>query len=145
MTVLSDFCCLVSFPIKYSDQIKHNITQYIIDILGDKEIEYNIFTNFFQVVDTTEGRIQFCLFEESVKFTYISDLIDNFLNFLDTIKNELEINYEAKELCTEYLSIGEHDYNRSSDEEALDELYYTCQLGGVPEVTDITLLTWIKD
>lgn len=144
MTIRSDFCCLFDFPIEHSTQIKCNITKYIIDILGNKEETYNIFKNFFQVVDSPNEIIQFCLFEETITFSYVLDVIDNFLNFLDTIKDELKINYEAKELCTEYIEVGSEDYQRSSNDD-IRELYVSCQLGGVPEVNDITLLEWINN
>jgi hypothetical protein len=141
MSTRSDFCCYFTFLKEKENEFKNHILTYIINNLGDDD-GYNLFENFFEMVNPSNDRIGFCLFEECIKFSYIQLHIDKLLNFFDIIKEEVQLKYEAKELCTEYMDF-DSECDRSSDDD-YRELYIDCRIGGIPETNDIILLNWIK-
>lgn len=142
MSARSDFCCYFTFLKEKENEFKNYIRTYIINNLGDDD-GYNLFENFFEMVNPSNDRIGFCLFEECIKFSVIQPHIDKLLNFFDTIKKEIKLEYEAKELCTEYMEF-DSECDRMSDEYDYRELYIDCIISGVPETDDMTLLKWIN-
>ena len=98
-----------------------------------------ILDNYYQIIEiTNSNKIGFCYFDEGVKFDMIEDELNNFFDFLES----LNIEFEAKELCTEYLELDNFNYSRKSESKD-SELFINCILDGIPETTDINLLNWV--
>lgn len=143
MGVRSDICAIFRIESENVQEFKNKFKAYLISIMDDSNHTYYIIKHFFQTDEVTKpDKIGFCYFDESIKFDYLKDGLNEFFNFLESF--DFTIDFEAKELCTEYLELDNFTYSRKSKDNDYEELYLNCVLGGVPETTNIKLIDWIS-
>lgn len=140
MGIRSDFCCIINVPTASVEQFKLLLKHYAVVTLST-ECNFNVLEHFYVTVTNNNERVQFCLFLESVKFTYLQSVINDFLDILD--ENELHITYEAKELCQEYMDFSS-DFDRTSEDYDDSQLYINCMIDGMPETTEISMNAWLN-
>lgn len=139
MGTRSDICAI--FYIENIEKFKTDFKAYLLKIMDNNNYNniHYMLDNYYQIIEiTNSNKIGFCYFDEGVKFDMIEDELNNFFDFLES----LNIEFEAKELCTEYLELDNFNYSRKSESKD-SELFINCILDGIPETTDINLLNWV--
>lgn len=139
MGTRSDICAI--FYIENIEKFKTDFKAYLLKIMDNNNYNniHYMLDNYYQIIEiTNSNKIGFCYFDEGVKFDMIKDELNNFFDFLES----LNIEFEAKELCTEYLELDNFNYSRKSESKD-SELFINCILDGIPETTDINLLNWV--
>lgn len=139
MGTRSDICAI--FYIENIEKFKTDFKAYLLKIMDNNNYNniHYMLDNYYQIIEiTNSNKIGFCYFDECISFNMIKDELNNFFDFLEL----LNIEFEAKELCTEYLELDKFNYSRKS-ESKYSELFINCILDGTPETTDINLLNWV--
>lgn len=140
MGTRSDFCCIINVPTDSIDQFKTFLKHYTVITLSTK-CNFNVLENFYITDTNNNEQVQFCLFLESIKFDYLEAVVNNFLDMID--ETELNITFEAKELCMECVDFSS-DFNRTSEDFDDTQLYIACAIDGIPDTTDVSMHTWLN-
>jgi len=139
MGTRSDICAI--FYIENIEKFKTDFKAYLLNIMDNNDYNniHYMLNKFYQIIEIiNSNKIGFCYLDEGIKFDMIKNDLNNFFDFLES----LNIEFEAKELCTEYLELDKFNYSRKS-ESKYSELFINCILDGTPETTDINLLNWV--